>query len=198
DHVGVDGVHHRLRRPGLFEIDADDLAGGVDAGVGAAGGGDADGLAAEGGDGALDRALHRRLVGLGLEAVVARAVVLQRQPVARHQPSTVPAGMAKPRSSSSAGWAALPGRCTVSRRTTPSPQATRRPPSRPASSTSPGAPSPGPETRDINALTRTGPSGPGASNHAPGKGDRPRMWQSISAAGRVQSMRASAGVILRA
>ena len=38
-------------------------------GVGAAGGGEAHGLAAEGGDRRLDRALHRRLVGLGLEAV---------------------------------------------------------------------------------------------------------------------------------
>ncbi len=43
---------------------------------------------------------------------------------------------------------------------------------------------------------RIGPSAPATSNQAPGKGDRPRMWASTSAAGRDQSMRASAGVIL--
>ena len=39
---------------------------------------------------------------------------------------------------------------------------------------------------------------PSCSNHAPGNGDRPRMCAATSAAGRVQSIRASAGVTFAA
>jgi hypothetical protein len=39
-----------------------------------------------GGDRRLDRALHRRLVGLGLKAVVSRAVVFDREPIPGHYP----------------------------------------------------------------------------------------------------------------
>ena len=83
-------------------------------------------LAGEGRHRRLDRALHRRLAGLGLKAVVGRAVVFDRETIAGHQPSWVPAGTVKPRSISSADCAALPGRCTRVRRTAPVPQATVR------------------------------------------------------------------------
>ena len=144
DQMGVEGVHHRSRRPVLFEIEADDLAGGVHARVRAARRGEADGLAAEGGDRRLDRALHGRLVSLGLEAVVARAVVFERQPVAGHPgfpyrsprggsllegDSTVRTGKGKPRNISPAVCAALPARWTRRSWTAPSPQATVRSPS---------------------------------------------------------------------
>ncbi len=68
--MGVQGVHHRLCGPVAFQIDMAGLARGVDACVGAPGGGDPHALAAEGGDRRLNGPLHRRLVGLGLKAVV--------------------------------------------------------------------------------------------------------------------------------
>ena len=94
--VGVQRIAHRLGRPGLGKVDVDHLAGGVDAGVGSSGGVNAHRLAAEGGDRPLQRALHCRLVRLGLEAVVGAAVVLEGEPEAGHQPSTVPAATGAP------------------------------------------------------------------------------------------------------
>src|SRR5690606_36822385 len=108
------------------QIDVTGMARGVDASVGPPGGGDAHGLAAEGRHRRLDRALHRRLARLGLKAVVGRAVVFDRETIARHQPNTVPVATGKPRSISSADCAALPGRFTRVRRTAPIPQATVR------------------------------------------------------------------------
>src|SRR5690606_30753205 len=107
-----------------FQIDMAGLARGVDARVGAPGGGDADALSAEGGDGRLNSALDGRLVGLGLKAVIGRAVVFNGEAVPGHYPwgprsegsafstrrgsaRTTPAGTGKPRSISSAGCAAL-------------------------------------------------------------------------------------------
>ncbi len=121
--MGVQGVHHRLRGPVALQIDMAGLARGVDARVGATSGGDARLLTAKGRDRRLDRALHGRLIGLGLKAVVGRAVVFDGEAIAGHQPRTAPAAMGKPRSISSADCAALPGRCTRVRRTAPVPQA---------------------------------------------------------------------------
>ena len=58
----VDGVAHLVVRPGLGEVDMRHLAGGMDAGIGAAGAAQRHCLAAESLDRLLDRLLHRRLV----------------------------------------------------------------------------------------------------------------------------------------
>ena len=62
--------------------------------------------------------------------------------------------------------------------------------------TSPGAPFTFGARRERRAFTRCGSFADGASNHAPGNGERPLILQSISAAGRDQSMRASSDEIL--
>ena len=61
--------------------------------------------------------------------------------------------------------------------------------------TTSGAPGPAPAPASAFAC-RTLMRWPSISNHAPGNGDRPRICRSTSRADLVQSMRASAGVIL--
>jgi hypothetical protein len=61
--------------PIALEVQVDDLAGGMNPGVGPTGGADTDTLAAESRDGCLQRVLDRRPVGLCLEADVGTAIV---------------------------------------------------------------------------------------------------------------------------
>ena len=75
----------------------------------------------------------------------------------------------------------------------PEPQAT----SSRSSSRAPGRPSPS-SSRESRALIRTGPLSLGASNQAPGNGDRPRILRSSSMAGFSQFSRASLGRIFLA
>ena len=72
---------------------------------------------------------------------------------------------------------------SVIKRLSPPPQATRMP-CFPAESTVPGAASAGPPGAVRNTLNRR----PASSQAAQGQGIRPRTWQSISRAERVQSM----------
>ncbi len=88
--MGVQGVHHGGGRPVAGQVEVDHLARSVDPGVGASGGADHHPLAAEGLDRPLQRALHRGLAGLDLEAMIGRAVIFDRQAIARHQASRVP------------------------------------------------------------------------------------------------------------
>ncbi len=90
--VGVDRLAHRPGRPGPLGVEVGDLSQGVDAGVRAPGGVDGRRLPREGGDRPLQRALHRRLRRLALEAVERAAVILDEETVAGHQSSRVPAG----------------------------------------------------------------------------------------------------------
>ena len=193
EKVGVERIAHHRRAPLLGQVGVHHLGRRMHPGVGAAGGLEANRLAAEGVDRPFDRALHGRQAFLSLVAVVAAAVIFEDEAIARHQESFVPRGMANPRTKSAASCAPLPSRWALSRRTAPEPQAMVRA----SSSTMPGSPE-SPTGALSKAFTRTGPLSDGASNQAPGKGDRPRMWASTSAAGRVQSMRASAGLIFLA
>src|ERR1019366_1628370 len=187
--------------PGLFQVDMDDLADGVPAGVGAASGVHAQGLAAEGQDRALDRALDGGLVGLGLEAVIGPAVILDQEAVARHQPSPTPAEIGNPRRKSSAPCALRPSRWARRMRTAPLPQAM----SSRSSSTWPGAPWPS-STVESRALMRMSlsstrhsnqapvakePSVDAASDQGPGGGRRAANARAKKPADLVQSMRAS-------
>ena len=61
-----------------------DLAGGMDAGIGAPGGGDAGRGRIERAQGGLDRLLHRRLPRLALPAGEAAAMVFDLQRISRH------------------------------------------------------------------------------------------------------------------
>ncbi len=82
----------------------------------------------------------------------------------------------------------LPSRCASVISTAPVPQAMVSPPS-----TAPGAPWPS-ASRQRSSFTRS----PFSSVQAPGKGERPRICRSISVAGRVQSIPASALAIFSA
>ncbi len=85
--VGVDGVADGGGRPGPLQVDVDHLRQGVDPGVGAARSVDRRRLAGKGGDRLLQRRLHRRQDGLGLEAAIGASVVLHDQTIAGHQSS---------------------------------------------------------------------------------------------------------------
>src|SRR5690606_30657976 len=104
-----------------------------------------------------------------------------------------PLPIGEPRWKSSAVIVPFPARCNRLIRTAPDPHATRSLSSR----TSPGLPSPASAVA-CSALMRWRPCESGSSNHAPGKGDRPRMRDATSLAGRAQSIRASAAVTLAA
>ena len=165
-------------RQALREAHDGDLAGRMHAGIGAAGALDAQVLAAKGGDRLLDRLLHGTAIGLPLPADIGRAVILDRGAcsVASADDRMPRRQRRAPCRNSSAGIGALPARCTSRRRTAPSPQAMVRP----SSSTRPGraaALAPGVER---STLTRCGPWPQSASNQAPGKGERPRIWSCTS------------------
>jgi hypothetical protein len=119
------------------EVGVDDLAGGVDAGVGAAGRLQPDPLTGEVEDRRLDRLLHRGQAGaLRLIAVIGAAVIFERQAIARHQPTTRPAANGK---AAHELFGATDGPCPRAgrqKRTAPSPQAIFSRSSR----ASPGAP----------------------------------------------------------
>ena len=73
--VGVERPQKHLGRQRRLGAEADDLAQGVNAGVGPPAGQHADSLAGHFGDGVFQRFLNGRLVGLDLPAGVGRAVV---------------------------------------------------------------------------------------------------------------------------
>src|SRR5690242_13876407 len=83
----------------------------VNAGIGAAGGVNRGLLAGHRRDGALDRGLHARPVRLALPAHERAAVIFDRQRETGQ--SRVPAGIAKPRSNSSALMMPRPARWTM-------------------------------------------------------------------------------------
>ncbi len=174
--MGVEGVAHHLRPPVLGQVEVDHLAAGVDAGVGAAGGVQAHGLAAEG--------QHRRARSRPGPRAASPGPGSRRRGRRRIRWSADSAASVQPRagarSESRAGSPRRPGpprpsRWARRRRTAPSPQAI----SRPSSRATPGSPSAS-SARDSRALTRTGPRSDGATNQAPGDGERPRIWRSTS------------------
>src|SRR5581483_5504904 len=184
--VEVERVPHRLDRPLPREVDMRDLAEGMDAGIGTTGAVERDGLAGEGGGRRLQRALHGRLAVLPLPAGERRAVIFQRQLVARHQPNRVPTATGTPRKKSATFIAWRPARCTSRSRTAPVPQATVSASSR----TVPGTPVPSASV-ERRTFTRSGALPKPASNQAPCSGDSPRMWLWTSPAGCDQSIRVS-------
>ena len=95
---------------GLCQIDMGNLAQRMNAGIGAAGAMHGCGRAVDLRHRGLKHALHRMARRLELPADEGFAVIFDDELVARHQPTTVPAGMAKPRSSVSASMAPLPSR----------------------------------------------------------------------------------------
>ena len=136
---------------------------------------------------AAQHALHRRPVVLALPADERRAVVFDRELVARHgalSPRRVPARNARAAQKSSAFIACLPARCNSRMRTAPSPHAIVSA----SSSTVPGAPAPSPR---VVRSTLMRPARPPISHQAPGNGDRPRTWSCTCFHGLRQSMRVS-------
>jgi hypothetical protein len=119
----VDGVTHRVVRPGLLEIDMGNLAKRVNTRIGPPGTADGDSLPTKAPDRRLDRLLDRRMIILALPAGIAGAVILDIEAVARHQPITVPCGTGVPRRNSSAASGLPPAFCKVRSRMAPSPQA---------------------------------------------------------------------------
>src|SRR5262249_40206558 len=98
--------------------------------------------------------------------------------------SCVPFGIFAPRWNSSAVTTVLPARCSRVRRTAPSGQA----PGSWSSPASPGSPLPA-SARAWSTLILC----PSSSNHAPGKGERPRICAETSCAGLSQPILLSAG-----
>ena len=82
---GVHGLAKLELRPTPLDIGVADLAGGMDAGIGAAGHMERHRLKREAKDCRLDRGLHGMPVGLTLPALVGRAVIFDGQLVAGHQ-----------------------------------------------------------------------------------------------------------------
>jgi hypothetical protein len=82
--VGVEGAPQHVEGQGRFAAEVDDLADGVDAGVGAAAGVDAQALAGEALNGFLQHLLHGAQPRLHLPAVEVGAVVAQRQSEVPH------------------------------------------------------------------------------------------------------------------
>ena len=105
----------------------------------------------------------------------------------------VPAATGAPFRNTGASCGPRPSRCTRSRRTAPSPVPT----SSRSSSTWPGGPSTSSKA-ESRAFTRTGPLSVGSRNQAPGKGDSPRIFQSICRPGLSQAIRATLGPIFLA
>ncbi len=80
----VEGAGEPERGPVAREVDMRDLAGRVDAGVGAPGAGDEGGRRVDAGGGGLERALDARAVGLALPAAERTAVIFEAKGVAGH------------------------------------------------------------------------------------------------------------------
>src|SRR5690606_41955463 len=129
---GLEMIIQRLgdpeRIPVAGEIDMGDLPQCMNARIGAPGGLGAHLLAGKGENGLLQNLLDRVAVGLALPADKSGSVILDGELVAGHgYPSTVPVKSPAPRRKAVASMAALPSRCTSSKRTAPSPHATVSP-----------------------------------------------------------------------
>src|ERR1700710_720146 len=186
-HEMVERIANLVRRKFFHEVEMCHLAERMHAGVGAPGAVQRDGFAAELFDRPFQNALDRLAAVLTLPAHEIRAVIFNENAIPRHrQPNTMPGGKAKPRKTSLASIADFPGRCRRVKRTAPSPQAMVSASSRMV----PGAPDP-----DAGAQLRILVRSPFTSLQAPGKGDKPRIRQSTSRAGLLQSMRASSFAI---
>src|ERR1700761_6615493 len=146
---------------------------------------DDDGLAAHLANGLLDHLLHAQRPSLPLPPRERRSIIFEDELVAWHQ-SARAGSVPTPRRNVAASIAALPSRCTSVSRTAPSPHAIVR-----SGSTVPGAPDTLANV-ERNALIRTGAPLSSNSNHAPGKGDMPRIRLCTSATGSDQSIRVSA------
>src|SRR5438270_1854710 len=133
--MGVETVAKPPRHEMLVHIAMRDLCQCVHACVSPAGAVNTDLLAADRLDRLFQRALNRRAVFLNLPAAERRAVIFDRQLVARHQLSRIGGLSFVPRRNSSAFIGALPARCNSMIRMPPLPQAIA---SR-SSSSSPGA-----------------------------------------------------------
>ena len=138
----VGAVGEPVRRDRPLDIDMGGHRQRMDAGIGPPGGMERHLLVGDRRDRLLDRLLHRWAVRLALPAHERPAVKLHDEAEAGHAELVAPAGMAKPRSSSSGRIAARPARCTRVGTIAPSAQAMARP----WSSTVPGSPA---QLRDL-------------------------------------------------
>src|ERR1700687_398393 len=195
--VEIDGVAHGLSFTVLGEIDMRDLAQSVHAGVGPSGGADYNPLGGEGRNRIGEDGLHLDAVVLRLPANKKRAVIFDRELIARHrrvalntQCKVLARGIDVPRRNSSTriGW--RPERCNSRSRIAPSPQAMVKS----SSSTRPGSPVPLPFVVRRTLIRPV----LGYSNQAPGNGESPRQWSWTLFHDWLQSIRVSLFSILLA
>jgi hypothetical protein len=133
--LGVQSVGKPVRRDRAFDIDMRGHAERMHAGIGPPGRVQNDRFARDRQRCLLDRLLHRRPMRLALPSHERPPVIFDQKPEASHA-SRVPAGIAKPRSSSAGLIAPRPDRWTSSGRSAPCAQAMVSA----SSSTVPGAP----------------------------------------------------------